>query len=108
MKIYGASDDLVEFEGIRFKGEVAGNFDTDEDKRGLIFCSDGTVLEVAYGKTRGGESLAVWEFLLVTHGSLFEQVDECFDEEATPYSDVVHFADDLEWAYVAHRWERVK
>ena len=43
-KIYGASDDLIEFAG-DVTGEV-GHFGTDNNEHGdLIICSDGTLLE---------------------------------------------------------------
>jgi len=47
--IYGASDDLIEAEG-DVKGEV-GHYGSDNDKHGvLLICSDGTLLEIKYGK----------------------------------------------------------
>ena len=48
-KVYGASDDLIEFDG-DVTGEV-GHFGTDDNERGdLIIFSDGTLLEIKYGK----------------------------------------------------------
>ena len=102
-KIYGASDDLIEF-----KGDVSGEvnqFGTDDAEHGeLIMCSDGTVLEAKYGKGDQG----IWEVKLLRRGSLFERIDLCTDEDARPYSDVAHFADGLKWAYAASEWELVK
>lgn len=106
--VYGASDDLIEFKGIRFNGEVGGNFDTDDKKQALVFCSDGTVLQVGYGKSAGGVELAAWEIRLVAQGGLFERIEECRNDEDDPHSDVAVFAGDLSWAYVAKTWERVQ
>ena len=103
-KIYGVSDDLIEFEG-DVRGEV-GCYSTDENKHGaLTISSDGTLLEVKYGKAG---NLAIWEITLIKGGSLFETIDLCVDEDATPYSDVARFQDGLKWAYVATEWQRAK
>ena len=101
-KIYGASDDLVEFEG-DFSGEV-GKYGTDDDEHGvLIVVSDGTILEVKYGK--GGA--AIWEVKLIAQGSLFQKIEPCTDEEATPFSDIAIFSEGVKWAYASTEWERV-
>jgi len=94
-KIFGASDDLIEF-----RGDVHGEV---EASKGLVICSDGTVLSIEYGK---GE-LAVWQVVPIRHGELFRNIDQCFDEDADPYSDVAHFYGGLKWAYVATEWEKV-
>ncbi len=102
-KVYGASDDLIEVEGGKCSGEV-GCYGTDESERGvLLVFSDGTLLEVKYGK---GDK-AIWGITLLARGSEFYQIDQCCDEEADPYSDVAHFAEDLAWCYAATKWERV-
>jgi hypothetical protein len=104
-KVYGQSDDLVEFDG-DISGEV-GHYDSrdDEESEGaLIAFSDGTWLQVHYGKAKQ----AIWQVTLVHKGTLFRRIDECFDEDGDPYSDVAHFADGLKWAYAARKWERVK
>ena len=110
-RIYGASDDLLEFRGDIHNEVGAGDwrarrYGDDEDKSGLVMCSDGTVLSVVYGDAahRG-----IWKLTVLQKGSLLERVDLCDDENADPYSDVAHFADGLKWAYVAKgNWERVK
>lgn len=103
-KIYGASYDLVEFEG-DFKGLV-GSFGTDDRERGvLVMVSDGTVLEVKYGKN--GD--AIWEVKLHKKGNLFDRIDLCVDSDSDPYSDVAHFRDGVTWAYAAKDdWEPVR
>lgn len=104
-KIYGCSDDNIEFEG-DFTGEV-GCYGTDDREHGvLVAVSDGTVLEVKYGKE--GCS-GVWEVKLLKKGSLFVRIDLCVDSDADPYSDVAHFKDGVKWAYAATGdWEVVK
>lgn len=101
-KIYGSSDDLIEFEG-DFVGEV-GAYETDKAEHGvLVVVSDGTILEVKYGK--GGE--AIWEVKVIKQGSLFKSIDPCTDEDADPYSDVAVFAEGVKWAYAAKNWDKV-
>lgn len=52
--VYGAGDDLIEFDG-EFTGEH-GCYGTDDREQGvLVVVSDGTILEVKYGK--GGEGV---------------------------------------------------
>ena len=101
-RIYGSSDDLIEFEG-DFTGEV-GACGTDDNESGvLVVVSDGTILEVKYGK--GGE--AIWEVKLLKKGSLFKSIDSCTDDDADPYSDVAIFSEGVTWAYAATEWEKV-
>lgn len=101
-KVYGASDDLIEFDG-EFIGEV-GAYGTDDDDQGvLVVMSDGTILEVKYGK--GGA--AIWAVMLFKRGTLLDRIDQCTDEDAKPYSDVAYFKDGIKWAYAATKWEVV-
>jgi len=101
--IYGASDDLIEFDG-DVRGEV-GCYGTDDKEQGvLISCSDGTILEVKYGK--GGA--AIWGIMVIQKGRLLTEVKACVDEDAKIYSDVAVFATGLKWAYASQEWERVK
>ena len=102
-KIYGCSDDLIEFDG-DVKGEV-GCYGTDDREHGvLIICSDGTLLEVKYGKGDKG----IWGIQLIEKGELFNKIDQCTDENADIYSDIAYFNDGLKWAFAATEWERVK
>ena len=101
-EIYGASDDLIEFEG-DVRGEV-GCYGTDmDDDKPHVICSDGTILRVYYGK----DDKAIWAVELVERGSLFDRIDLCTDEDADPYSDVAHFRDGLKWAKFAKTLESV-
>lgn len=102
-RIYGANDDLVEVEG-DVTGEV-GHFATDEDDAGtLVLCSDGTMLQVKYGKL----NRVIWGIAVIRRGELFDRIDPCDDEDATPYSDQAYFKDGLTWAYAATTWQAVK
>ena len=102
-KVYGASDDLVEFEGDIY-GEVDAFGTDDRDKGVLVFFSDGTILEAKYGKME----MAIWELKVRCTGNLFKEVIPCMDEDAKPHSDVANFRDGLKWAYAAKEWEKVK
>jgi hypothetical protein len=82
-KVYGASDDLIEFEG-----DVYGEVGHMSDRSTKVTMSDGTELLVKYGKPEHG---GVWWVRLKTAGPLFDRIDECFDENAPVYSDVAHF-----------------
>lgn len=101
-KIYGASDDLIEFEG-DVSGEV-GCYGTDDGKGVMVICSDGTILEVKYGKM----DLGIWGIVAHKKGDLFDRIESCEDEDAQPHSDVVFFKTGLKSAYAATQWERVK
>lgn len=102
-KVYGASDDLIEFEG-ELKGEAACSGTDDRKKGALVIFNDGTIVEVKYGKA----DMAIWGITVIKQGSLFDRIEPCNDEKADPYSDVLHFKDGVKWAYAATEWERVK
>jgi hypothetical protein len=102
-QIYGASDDLIKFTG-DFTGEVSCYGTDDADQGVLVVVSDGTILEVKYGKNDD----AIWEVRLRRKGSLFINIEPCFDQDADPYSDVAHFAEGVKWAYAANEWETVQ
>jgi hypothetical protein len=102
-KIYGVSDDLIEFEG-DVTGEVGCYTSTKDEKPVLVICSDGTLLIVSYGKA----DLGIWAINKTQQGSLFLGITPCTSEDADPYSDVAHFRDGLKWAYAATEWGRVK
>lgn len=105
-KVYGTSDDLVEIEG-DITGEVSHYDDSDEgnDETGVLLSfSDGTLLRIKYGKAGQG----IWAITIIHCGDLFIGIDECHDEDAKPYSDVVTFEKGLKWVYAATRWEKVK
>lgn len=100
--VYGASDDLIEFDG-EFTGEV-GCYGTDDKEHGvLVVLSDGTLLEVKYGKNDAG----IWEIKLVKAGALFIGIEQCDSEDDDPHSDVARFKQGIKWAYAATEWEKV-
>lgn len=100
-KIYGTSDDLIEFEGDIY--DEIGAYEA-QDKG--ILLSDGTVLECSYPKT---PDLGVWGFKLIRAGHLFDRIEECNDEDADIYSDIVHFKDGLKahWEILPDRMREV-
>ncbi|MFA6315769.1 MAG: hypothetical protein WC648_05385 [Candidatus Paceibacterota bacterium] len=101
--VYGSSDDLIEFSGDVY-GEV-GCYGTDDNEHGvLVIFSDGTLLEVKYGKC----DMGIWGITLIQKGSLFDKIEPCMDENAKPYSDIAIFKDGLKWAYASKEWEKVK
>lgn len=86
-KVYGCSDDLIEFEG-DLSGEVSCFGTDDEDKLGvLIAFDDGTILSVKFGKL--GQS--IWGISVLRCGEMFDRLENCVNEDADPYSDVVYF-----------------
>lgn len=101
-KVYGTSDDLVEIEG-DVRGEVNSYGTDDRDKGVLLMMSDGTLLEVKYGKA----GMAVWGIMLIKPGTLFDRIDICTDENADPYSDVAHFRDGLVHGWYASTWGKI-
>ncbi len=102
-KVYGASDDLIEIEG-DIRDEV-NCYGTDDQDKGVLLCfSDGTVLEVKYGKNDDG----IWEVKLRHKGTLFVKIDPCESEDADPHSDVAYFKDGLKWCYASKEWEKIK
>ena len=105
-RIYGASDGLIEIDG-DVSAEV-GYHDRSDDESNptkyLVFCDDGTVLAVSYGKPAGG----IWRVELVRAGDLFYRMDVCTDEDADPYSDQAWFKPGLGKVWVASEWEEAK
>jgi hypothetical protein len=101
-KIYGQSDDLIEFDFEGFEGEF-GCFDPTKEDPVLVVVSDGTVLSVYYGK--GGNT--IWGIEVLKKGTLFDRIDPCDDEDAEIYSDQALFSGPVKWAYAAKEWERV-
>lgn len=97
-KVYGASDDLIEFEG-----DVSGEVMIASGPSLLTF-SDGTILTINYG----ANDLAIWKIVILKEGPLLKGVDICTDEDADVYSDVAHFADGLKMAFHSVNWERVR
>ena len=88
-KVYGASDDLIEFEG-DIHGEIGCYATDDKDNLGvLIAFSDGTIATVRYGKN----GHAVWGITVLRRGELFACLAPCLGagEGDGESSDVLHF-----------------
>lgn len=79
VKIYGASDDLVEVEGGSFEKEIDC---WEQDVR--IRFMDGTIIRVGYPK----EGMAVWWIEVEADGTAPHTLTVCDDEDADIYSDV--------------------
>lgn len=98
-KIYGASDDLVEFEG-DLCGEVNA-YALDDGV--LVVLSDATIMRWDY--TEG-----LWRATLIQKGGLFGEHVSCVasTDEDGDYSDTVTMADGIKWGFAAREWERIK
>ena len=80
VKVYGASDDLVEIENSKYKEDEIGCYDHDVRIRFL----DGTVIRVGYPK----EGLAIWWVEIEKQGTAEYKLTICDDEDARIYSDI--------------------
>ena len=90
-RIYGTSDDLIEV-----VGDQTDEFDRYRTVTRLVV-SDGTALEICYGKPDVG---GVWAIAVLKEGPLFDRLEVCIDEDAEVYSDVAHFKDGVEWVQI--------
>lgn len=79
VKIYGASDDLVEIEGSAYEQEI-GCYEQDMRIRFL----DGTIIRIGYPK----DGMAVWWIEVEADGTAAHTLTICEDEDADIYSDV--------------------
>lgn len=79
IKIYGASDDLVEIEGSAYEQEI-GCWEQDVRIRFL----DGTIIRIGYPK----EGMGVWWIEVEEDGTAAHTLTICEDEDADIYSDV--------------------
>jgi hypothetical protein len=100
--IYGASDDLVEFEGY-YRGEH-GYFMDEESNGILLACSDGTILSAKYGKN----DLGVWDISVLREGDSFVAKETCTDEDAEIHSDVIYLKQGVNWIFAANDFNKVK
>lgn len=102
VRVYGCSDDLIELEGdLR---EEINCYGTDDDDRGVLLSfSDGTIVELKYGKLGRG----IWGITVMTEGDAYEGIDHCSDEDASPHSDVLRLSDGVRWCHAATKWEAI-
>lgn len=82
LKIYGASDDLVEIEGTSYRDDEIGCYDRDVRIRFV----DGTAIRVGYSK----ETIAVWWIEVEKQGTAKQFLEVCEDENADIYSDIFY------------------
>ena len=80
VKVYGASDDLVEIENSKYKEDEIGCYE--HDVRIRFF--DGTVIRVGYPK----DGLAIWWIEIEKQGTAENKLTICNDEDARIYSDI--------------------
>lgn len=80
IRIYGASDDLVEIEGSKYQEDEIGCFDHDV----RITFQDGTVILVGYPKPDCG----VWWVKKEIQGPAYQKLTVCNDADAEIYSDI--------------------
>lgn len=88
VKVYGASDDLVEIENSKYKDDEIGCFDHDVRIRFL----DGTVIRVGYPK----DGLAIWWIEIEKQGTAEHKLTICDDEDARIYSDIFEIDSEIE------------
>ena len=80
VKVYGASDDLVEIENSQYKEDEIGCYDHDVRIRFL----DGTIIRVGYPK----DGLAIWRIEIEKQGTAEHNMTICNVENARIYSDI--------------------
>lgn len=82
VKVYGASDDLVEIEGSKYQDDEIGCYNTDVK----IEFVDDTVIQVHYGKDN--DTKGIWAITVLNKGSAYQELLVCEDENARIYSDI--------------------
>ena len=84
-KVYGASDDLIEFDG-ECSGEY-GRYGTSEDHPTMVAFSDGTVTNWWFADD------GIWHCRLLNKGIMFAGLQICTDSDDDPHSDILVFVD---------------
>jgi len=97
IKIYGASDDLIEVESTSFRAEEFNVYLNQPSDTLLIAVSDGTVLRVRYDEE------GIWRFTPVVVGSASVDIwQPAYDGDKGTYSDQVTMTgDNLHWVVLA-------
>ncbi len=99
IKIYGASDDLVEIEGASHPSEDEIDcFDQDVQ----IAFADGTQIKVGYPKS----DLAVWWIRVEKQGTAPSKLTVCTNEDDEIYSDIFEIDSTIERVEVVPKEER--
>lgn len=103
-KIYGASDDLFEFDGDIY-GEI-GYYDSSPEDLIRVRISDGTELSAFYNED------GLWKIQVIAKGTHFQELIEAVDPDSDDYSDIVLMKDgELTAEYKAGKgsaWKKVK
>jgi len=88
LKVYGASDDLIELEGDIF--DEFSHYAADDDDEGVYLAfSDGTLLKAFYDRD------GLWRLTLLFKGLLYaEKIEGNVEEDE---NDVVLFKDGIKW-----------
>lgn len=87
VKIYGASDDLVEIEGSQYKEDEIGCYDRDV----RITFEDGTIIRVGYSKP----GMGIWWIKKEIQGPANQRLTICEDEDAEIYSDIFEIESEI-------------
>lgn len=80
IKVYGASDDLIEIIGSTHKDDEIGCYNRDV----RIWFVDGTVIRAGYPK----KDIGVWWISIEKQGDAYQSLEICNDEDGALYSDV--------------------
>lgn len=86
--IYGASDDLVEICGSKYKEDEIGCFKRDV----RIRFEDGTIIRIGYPK----KDIGVWWVEVEKRGAARQNLKVCTDEDADIYSDIFEIDSEIE------------
>jgi hypothetical protein len=90
VRVYGASDDLIEVDGdIR---EEFGAYGTDDDGPLYLAFSDGTLATIRYGADEKG----YWRIFIHREGAAKSSLRQATDED-TDYSDILTLTGDVKW-----------
>ena len=99
VKVYGASDDIVESENSKYKEDEIGCYD--HDVRIRFF--DGTVIRVGYPK----DGLAIWWIEIEKQGTAENKLTICNDEDARIYSDIFEIDSEIKsHSVIKHKYIR--
>ena len=100
VKVYGASDDLVEIENSQYKEDEIGCYDHDVRIRFL----DGTIIRVGYPK----DGLAIWWIEIEKKGTAEQKLTICEDEDARIYSDIFEIDSEIKsHSVIKQKYNRV-
>lgn len=92
VKVYGASDDLVEIENSDYKENEIGCYNSDVRIRFV----DGTVIRIGYPKRLSSDvTIAVWWIKVEKIGTALSTLALCANEDANPYSDVFEIESEI-------------